>query len=320
MTPHTRMMELSRSLSRPVYEPGACNSTRFWQWQSRRVYGRRTQARAVIPPPYEHAAAGCRPARARTQRLPRRGACARPGARRTRAPRPGRWPTRTRPGACPGGQSPRPGTPRPPPPACARRPGGPRAGAPSLLIAQGATQCAHDAEITTTTTLTERNKELSFSFYSKGEGGVKRLTAVHAPSRVSSAPLATRQVGIQGGRGWPCSSAWRVSALQLPPPAPATACMFPRPSSAACCCSCHGPGPHRGPLHGGRRDAGPDQQPPHVVGGVAVVVAGAPARAAACHGEAFGLAPGHGACVTSRGAGCDSLSAAWTADTLRGAI
>ncbi len=162
MTPHTRMMELSRSLSRPVYELGACNSTRFWQWQSRHVYGRRTQARAVIPPPYEHAAAGCRPARARTLRSPRRGACARPGARRTRAPRPGRWPTRTRPGACPGGQSPRPGTPRPPPPACARRPGGPRAGAPSLLIAQGATQCAHDAEITTTTTLTERNKELSF--------------------------------------------------------------------------------------------------------------------------------------------------------------
>jgi len=35
---------------------------------------------------------------------------------------------------------------------------------------------------------------------------------------------------------------------------------------------------------------------------------------------AFGLAPGHGACVTSRGAGFDSLSAAWTADTLRGAI
>ncbi len=66
----------------------------------------------------------------------------------------------------------------------------------------------------------------------------------------------------------------------------------PAAASAACCCSCHGPGPHRGPLHGGRRDAGPDQQPPHVVGGVAVVVARAPARAAACHGERSGLHQG----------------------------
>ncbi len=229
MTPHTRMMELSRSLSRPVYELGACNSTRFWQWQSRHVYGRRTQARAVIPPPYEHAAAGCRPARARTLRSPRRGACARPGARRTRAPRPGRWPTRTRPGACPGGQSPRPGTPRPPPPACERRPGGPRAGAPSLFIAQGATQCTHDADITTTTTLTKWNKELSF-FILQPRGRGRRETDGNPRSESSFFRSTGDAAGrIQGGRGWPCSSAWQVSALQLPPPAPATVCMFQRP-------------------------------------------------------------------------------------------